>query len=205
MVICVLSGSPRRNGNTHALTAPFMEELRKGGAEVAEIYLPDMEIAACRACYVCQNTADIPGCSITGDDWEKVAESMLSADCIVFATPIFDWFCTVPMKAVLDRTYSLNKYYGSVPRAALLGGKCCAIIATHGYDADYAASPFETAIQRWSKHSGLNYLGMYSVRDEDDLASFVTDEAQEGAREFARYIMDEVSYAAADSTEAAEN
>lgn len=196
MEICVLSGSPRRNGNTEALVVPFIDELEAGGVTADHIYLPDMDIKACRGCYSCQNAAGEPGCAIKDDDWQEIAGRMLAADCVVFATPIYDWFCTVPMKAVLDRTYSLNKYYGSAPKTAMLGGKGCAIIATHGYDADYAASPFETAIKRWCKHSALNYLGMYSVRDEDDLASFTTDEAQEGAREFARYIIDELNYAA---------
>ena len=205
MVICVLSGSPRRNGNTETLVAPFIDEIKACGAEAAHIYLPDLDIKACRGCYACQNAAGETGCAITGDGWESVARSMLAADCIVFATPIYDWFCTVPMKAVLDRTYSLNKYYGSAPRAAMLGGKGCAIIATHGYDADYAASPFETAVRRWCKHSELNYLGMYSVRDEDDLASFTTDDAQEGAREFARYIIDELEYVAENRSEPAES
>lgn len=45
-----------------------------------------------------------------------------------------------------------------------------AIIATHGYDREYGAGPFETGIKRLCEHSKLKYMGMYSVRDEDDLA-----------------------------------
>lgn len=196
MVVYVLSGSPHRNGNTEALVAPFIKEIVDNGAEVWQVYLPALDIKACRGCYNCQNVSGEIGCAITDDDWKDIADNMLAADCIVFATPIYNWFCTVPMKAVLDRTYSLNKFYGIVPRTAMLDGKACAIIATHGYDADHAASPFETAIKRWSAHSEMNYLGMYSVRDEDGMNSFTNDEAQNGAREFARYILDELNYAA---------
>lgn len=39
------------------------------------------------------------------------------------------------------------------------------------------------------KHSNLTYLGMYSVQDEDDLASFRTEEAVNGAKAFARKVM----------------
>lgn len=197
MFICVLSGSPRRDGNTETLVAPFLAELKANGITTEHIYLPDLYINGCRGCYNCQNVHSEPGC-VQQDDWNQIADSLLRADCIVFATPIYDWFCTVPMKAVLDRTYSLNKFYGRGSRKAMLGGKKCAIIATHGYDADYAASPFETAIKRWSKHSDLDYLGMYSVRDENDKASFTSDDAQTGAKEFARYILDELIYAASD-------
>ena len=198
MFICVLSGSPHKNGNTETLVAPFLAEFKANGVTTEHIYLPDMAINACKGCYACQSVHGKPGCVQTDDDWEKIAESMLKADCIVFATPIYDWFCTVPVKAVLDRTYSLNKFYGKGPRKALLGGKKCAIIATHGYDEDYAVSPFETAIERWCKHSDLDYLGKYTVRDEDDLASFTAEEAQTGAKEFARYILDELIYAASE-------
>jgi len=64
-----------------------------------------------------------------------------------------------------------------------------AIIATHGYYREYATEPFETGIRRFCLHSNLEYMGMYSVRDEDDLASFKTESAVEGAREFARKLL----------------
>ena len=62
-------------------------------------------------------------------------------------------------------------------------------MTTHGYDAAYATEPFETGIQRLCKHSHLQYVGMYSVRDLDNLASFQTEEAIAGARDFAKKIL----------------
>jgi hypothetical protein len=44
-------------------------------------------------------------------------------------------------------------------------------------------------VERLCKHSGLTYLGLYSVRDEDNLASFQTAEAVAGAKEFARKLL----------------
>ena len=68
-------------------------------------------------------------------------------------------------------------------------GKKVAILATHGYDAAYATEPFETGIKRLCEHSHLKYIGIYSVRDTDNLASFQTEEAVEGARKFARKVL----------------
>ena len=82
----------------------------------------------------------------------------------------------------------LNKFYGRAPRESLWAGKEMAIVATHGYEAEKAVDTFELAIQRLCKHSGLKYAGCYSVRDKDNLASFQTTEAVEGAREFARAL-----------------
>ena len=84
--------------------------------------------------------------------------------------------------------YGFNKYYGST-KGCLWEGKKVGIIATHGYDGAYATDPFEIGVQRLCKHSNLEYIGMYSVRDTDDIASFQTEEAIAGARRFAGMVM----------------
>ncbi len=42
------------------------------------------------------------------------------------------------------------------------------------------------------KHSNLEYIGMYSVQDEDNLASFQTEEAVEGAKQFAKKVVEQL-------------
>ena len=71
----------------------------------------------------------------------------------------------------------------------LWAGKRVALLLTHGYDREYATQPFVMWIQRLCEHSGLQYCGMYSVRDIDDLASFQTKEAINGSQEFARQLL----------------
>jgi hypothetical protein len=92
------------------------------------------------------------------------------------------------MKVVLDRFYGMNKFYGS-GKGLLWEGKICGIIATHGYDSQYGAGPFETGVKRLCEHSNLRYSGMYSVRDEDNKASFQTAEAINGAKKFAQIFI----------------
>ena len=187
MNILILMGSPRLGGNTAELCKPLMGELERLGAGVCYMTLADKKIQPCRGCYACQNVAGEYGC-VQKDDMEAVVERIRWADCLVLATPIYSWYCTAPMKAMLDRHYGLNKFYGSA-EGSLWAGKSVAILATHGYDRAYATEPFETGVRRLCDHSGLSYLGLYSVRDEDNLASFRTAEAQEGARLFARRLM----------------
>lgn len=187
MNILILMGSPRLGGNTAELCKPLMGELERLGAGVCYMTLADKKIQPCRGCYACQNVAGEYGC-VQKDDMEAVVERIRWADCLVLATPIYSWYCTAPMKAMLDRHYGLNKFYGSA-EGSLWAGKSVAILATHGYDRAYATEPFETGVRRLCVHSGLSYLGLYSVRDEDNLASFRTAEAQEGARLFARRLM----------------
>lgn len=186
MNVLILMGSPRLHGNTAELCKPFMEELKTSGAEVRYVTLSDKQINPCRGCYTCQNVAGAYGCCQAD---EMPVDDILWADLMVLATPIYAWYCAAPMKNVLDRHYGFNKFYGSA-EGSLWAGKKVAILATHGYDGAYATDPFEMGVQRLCKHSGLKYMGLYSVRDEDNLASFQTPEAVSGAKEFARKVME---------------
>ena len=185
MNVLILMGSPRLQGNTAELCKPFMEELKANGAEVRYVTLADKHINPCRGCYACQDVAGEYGC-VQQD--EMPVGDIFWADLIVLATPIYAWYCAAPMKNVLDRHYGLNKYYGSA-EGSLWAGKQVAILATHGYEGAYATDPFEMGVERLCKHSDLHYLGLYAVQDEDNLASFRTAEAVEGAKAFARRVL----------------
>lgn len=180
-------GSLRLKGNTAELLKPFISELENNDCEVAYITLSDKNIKPCLGCYACQQIDDTYGC-VQKDDVSEIMDKVIESDCVVFATPIYSWYCTSPMKSLLDRHYGLNKFYGKA-KGSLWEGKKIAIIATHGYDADYGAGPFETGIKRLCEHSHLKYMGMYSVRDEADLASFQTESAITGAKKFALQLL----------------
>ena len=111
MKICVLMGSPRFNGNTAELLKPFMEELNAGGAEAEYITLADKHISSCLGCYECQHVTGEYGC-MQQDDMQDIVEQIISSDCFVLATPIYTWYCPPEMKAMLDRFFGMNKFYG---------------------------------------------------------------------------------------------
>ena len=185
MKILILMGSPRLHGNTAELCKPFIQELEVKRAEIKYVELDILNILPCKGCYACQNVLGEYGC-VQKDDMYQIVEDIIWADAIILATPIYAWYCTSKMKAVLDRHYGLNKYYGGCS-GSLWEGKKVGIIATHGYEAAYATDPFEIGIKRLCEHSKLQYIGMYSVQDTDDIASFQLEEAIEGAKAFADY------------------
>ena len=189
MKVLILMGSPRLHGNTAELCRYFIEELQAQSAEVRYTELERLTVNPCRECYVCQDIEGEYGCP-QKDDMAAIAADILWADLIILATPIFSWYCTAKMKTVLDRHYGFNKYYGSA-EGCLWEGKKVGIIATHGYEGDYATEPFETGIKRLCVHSRLQYAGIYSVQDTDNLASFRTPQAAEGARAFAGRLIAE--------------
>lgn len=188
MNICILMGSMRKNGYTEMLTRPFVEQLKAKDAQVKYIWLCDKQLEPCKSCFVCQNTDYVPGCSIK-DDMEQIYKSILEADCVVYATPIYSWFCTAPMKIVMDRLFCMNKFYGNTKENyGLWENKKLAIIATCGYELQRGTDLFEEAIKRGAIHGNLNYIGMLSARDINGIEDFQTEEVINNAKIFAMKI-----------------
>jgi multimeric flavodoxin WrbA len=190
MRICILFGSLRENSNTGLLVQPFIAELERLGAAIDFITLKDKNIEPCTACWTCQNIFEEPGCP-KNDDMKIVYDAVLKSDCIIFASPIYSWYCTPPMKAVMDRlVYGMNKYYGDTEGPCLWEGKKCALVTTCGYEIEEGAGVFEEGLRRYSKHSNLHYLGKLAVQDIDGKSYFQNESAVNAAKEFAVKVYD---------------
>lgn len=188
MKYLLLMGSPRRNGNTYELLKPFMDELKQNNIEHELIWLYVKNIKSCTACRNCQKDWSIFGCPIK-DDAQEIFDKIIECDAIILATPIYSWFCTPPMKSLLDRmVYGMNKYYGDEKGPSLWAGKRLALITTCGYRPEKGTDLFEEGIKRYCKHSQLKYEGMLVERHLGYNTEFITDEKQENARLFARKL-----------------
>ena len=190
MKILVLFGSPRKNGNTAALLEPFCGELAAGGAEVEVLSLFERDIRPCVACRACQQDLTAFGCP-QRDDVQEIAKQVLEADLIVLATPVYSFYCTPPMKALLDRlVYGLNKYYGGVKGPALWEGKGMALLMTCGYRPEKGCDLFEEGMRRYCKHSGLRYLGSLAERHLGYDVPFMDEEKEARVRAYARFLLE---------------
>ena len=188
MKFCVLMGSPRLDGNTAALLAPFLEECGAMEVETQIISLYDREINPCWGCASCQNVQDGPGC-VQDDGFEEIFQAMAECDVIVLATPIYAFFCTAPMKAVLDRAiYAGTKNYGAVKGVKLLEGKRLAAIVTCGYPPEKGADLWEEGLKRFCRHGGLEYMGIFCRRDRGGAEPFLNEERERAVRDFAQAI-----------------
>jgi multimeric flavodoxin WrbA len=182
-------GSPRKQGNTAALLTPFCEELRQGGATVETVWLYDKNIQPCVACRCCQKDWTIFGCS-RQDDGQELFDLVLDSDLIVLATPIYAWYCTPPMKALLDRlVYGMNKYYGDAKGPSLWEGKSVALLMTCGYRPEKGCDLFEEGMRRYCKHSQLRYLGSHAERHMGYNTVFMDDDKARRTRDFARSLL----------------
>ncbi|MDY3051667.1 MAG: flavodoxin family protein [Ndongobacter sp.] len=193
MKIAIFMGSPRKAGNTAALLKPFEEELRGLGHECTTFFLHDRDIHPCMSCRACQRDWTVFGC-VWRDGVPEIFDSILESDLLLFATPIYSWYCTPPMKALLDRlVYGMNKYYGEERGPALWAGKKVATMVTCGYRPEQGADLWSEGLRRYCKHSQLHYLGVHAERFLGYQTTFMDQHKDERARAFARKLVSEAS------------
>ena len=178
-------GSPRKNGNTERLTEPFFRRMEELGNTCVRIRLYDKTLKPCLACRSCQRDWSVFGCP-QRDDMQEIFDRVAECDLLVLATPIYSWYCTPPMKAVLDRlVYGMNKYYGEKKGPSLWAGKHVALITTCGYRPERGADLWEEGIRRYCKHSALVYEGMLAERHLGYDTEFMDAEKEKHAAEIA--------------------
>ena len=188
MKYTILMGSPNRDGNTAALLRPFLEENQEMGIEQDVIWLYERDIKPCLGCKACQNAKGCLGC-VQEDDFQSVFDSIQTSDVLVLATPIYSWFCTPPMKAVMDRLiYAGCKYYGEEKQPSAYWMKQVATLTTCGYKPSHGADLWEEALKRWCKHGEMDYLGMYCRRDTGKKEEFMDEKTEFDVRDFAHAL-----------------
>jgi len=101
MKILGIVGSPRKGGNTEALTEIALEEIAKEGIETELIHLSRKKIAPCDACRSCRTTGE---CRIK-DDFQAIHEEMVKADGFILATPVWFGAATPLMTGLISRCY----------------------------------------------------------------------------------------------------
>ena len=118
--IVVITGSPRRNGNSFAMTDAFIKAAEAKGHTVTRFDAALKNVGGCHACETCFKTGK--ACSFD-DDFNTIATAILMADAIVFTMPVYWYSIPAQVKGVIDRLYSF------VVGGKDISGKNCGIIA----------------------------------------------------------------------------
>lgn len=101
--ILILSSSLRNNSNSEMLAQKFYEGAKIAGNEVEFLSLKDKKIAFCKGCLACQKNFRC----VIHDDADLIAQKMLTAEILVFATPIYYYRMSGQLKTMLDRANPL--------------------------------------------------------------------------------------------------
>ena len=107
--IAAVLGSPRRQGNTARLVEEAVSGAESVGARVDKIVLRDKKISPCLEIYGCRKN----GQCVIQDDFQQTLSTILDADALILASPIFFYTVSAHTKIFMDRCQSLwvKKYW----------------------------------------------------------------------------------------------
>ncbi len=100
--VLAIYGSPRGGGNTDLLLAQAVTGARKGGVDVEEVFLRELNMAPCAEDYGCLKN----GRCVIDDDFQEVYDRLSSCQGLMLSSPVF--FCAVSAhtKILMDRCQS---------------------------------------------------------------------------------------------------
>lgn len=99
--VLILSGSPRKGGNSDLLCDAFARGATEAGNTVEKIRVAEKKVAPCSGCYYCAKSG---GVCVHRDDMAEILQKMIDADVLVLASPVYFYSVCAQLKAVIDRT-----------------------------------------------------------------------------------------------------
>lgn len=117
--IVVITGSPRKNGNSFAMTEAFIKAAETKGHTVTRFDAAMKNLGGCHACETCYKTGKAYSFD---DDFNTLAPAILEADAVVFTMPVYWYSIPAQIKCVIDRLFSF------VVGGKDISGKNCALI-----------------------------------------------------------------------------
>ena len=169
MKIVVLSGSPRKGGNSAALVSAFQKGAEAAGHEVVVCPVGTMDIHGCLGCEYCHTKGE--GACVQKDDMQKVYPELNSADMVVLASAVHYFGFTGQMQCALSRFYA-----GMKPAKATKYG----LILSSGSPNVYAA--IETQYKSILALCGGEDAGIVEVCGEDNKTEAALAKAEEFGR-----------------------
>jgi len=157
--IIIISGSPKKNGNTALLIKWFSEGARSVGSNVEIIRAADLKykVIGCTSCRVCQKMVAYR-CSIKDEVSDLVAR-FPQADVLVMSSPLYFYGASSQLKSVMDRMFSLYKWDNAANTMETpLRGKTLVFLGS-GYE-DVGFDVFEKPFQLTAQYTGMKYASL---------------------------------------------
>lgn len=160
--IVVITGSPRKNGNSLAMTETFIQAAEARGHIITRFDAAIKNVGGCRACETCFKTGK--ACSFD-DDFNTIAPAILEADAVVFTMPVYWYSIPAQIKSVIDKLFSF------VVGGKDIAGKECALIACCEEEdmsvLDGVRIPLERSAEllKWKMVGEVMVPGVYNVGD----------------------------------------
>jgi multimeric flavodoxin WrbA len=154
--ILILSGSPKKNGNTAALVEWFMEGAGSKNAKIEVIHAAFLQykFPGCTSCRACQKQEAYE--CVIDDDANLALRKMAAADVIVMATPLYFFAASAQLKVLIDRMFALYKWDNAAgTMRTVLKGKTLLLLGS-AYE-DVGLDAMEKPFMLTADYSGMEY------------------------------------------------
>ncbi len=159
MKIVILTGSPRKKGNSNSLAEQFAKGAGEAGHEVFKFDCAKQKVGGCLACDFC----GMDGPCSQKDDFSNILRPQLeAADMIVLVSPIYYYGLSSQLKTVIDRFYALNEAVQNKKSALIV------TMADETYSSAFSAVDHYHALGeylRWQNVGELVGLGLWGKDD----------------------------------------
>lgn len=110
--VLVITGSPRKNGNSELMADAFIKGALSKGHQVTKFNAAAKTINGCRACDTCWSNGH--ACSFI-DGFTELEPLLGKADTVAFASPLYWFGMSSQIKAAIDRLYAYTAKDCKVP------------------------------------------------------------------------------------------
>ena len=104
--VLIISGSPRKGGNSDTLCDRFMQGAADAENDCEKVFIRDKKIACCMGCYFCETSN---GECAQKDDMAELLQKMIDCDVLVLASPVYFYAIDAQIKSVIDRCVARYK------------------------------------------------------------------------------------------------
>ena len=119
MKVLLISGSPRKEGNTVLALSEIAKSLEQEGIEAEIISLGTHPVRSCIACNTCKNKGENK-CVFDDDLCNRVTAKMKECDGLIIGSPVYYGQPNGGLLALIQRAlYSAGSYFTGKPAAAV--------------------------------------------------------------------------------------
>jgi multimeric flavodoxin WrbA len=160
----VILSSPRKGSNSSALALALAGGFEEAGGLTRVVDLSGLDIKPCLACEACQRNG---GKCVQVDGMQTVYPTVLAADTLILASPVYWFNLSAQLKIFLDRCYA-------VARSGTFASKTIALALTYGETDPFASGGVNAirSIQDICVFTGARWGGCVygSATDRETLA-----------------------------------
>lgn len=162
--ILVLTGSPRKDGNSDLLADAFIKGAEEAGHHVTVYPAGRKHIKGCLACNKCY--AKENNACIVADDFNELAELYQHSDVIVYATPLYWYSFPAQLKAAMDKMYALARVNCEMALKESILLACCEDTDPHAFDGMLQSYKLIAGYRKWQD---IGQVLVFDVNDPGDI------------------------------------